>query len=265
MTQRIISFSGRKHSGKTLLAEQCQKHGYILINFADSLKNVTCAILDISLDNLNRIKDHKQPFTLTNTQIINLASLIELSYDNILNVFPKGYYLKSIREFLQRVGTDLIRKFNPNWHINKIRYIITKNPDKNYCIGDTRFPQEKELIEELNGECWFIFRPEYTADISNHISETSLNWSYFDKNYIIVNNETRENLIATWNHYLHFNENIFKKYQSDSTYLFSDKLESSPLFFSMDNCNPQEITKDLDGSYLYRLENLKQWTTFQKS
>jgi hypothetical protein len=260
MPQRIISFSGRKHSGKTLLAEQCEKQGFTLINFADSLKNVACAILNISLDKLNSIKDGENPFTLTEVQIVNLAELIELSCNDILKVFPRGYYLKSIREFLQRVGTDLIRKSNPNWHINKIRYIIANNPDKNYCVGDTRFPQELELIKELNGECWFIFRPEYTADISNHISETSLNWSHFDRDHIIVNNETKTKLIDTWNYYLELNKNIFPKYQADSTYLFSNKLESSPTFFNMDNCNEKiDDTIDTNGRNLYRLENLKQW------
>ena len=254
MPQRIISFSGRKHSGKTLLAEQCIKHGYILINFADSLKNVTCAILNINLTELNSLKDQELSFVLTNIQVMNLANLIELTPEDILNVFPRGYYIKSIREFLQRVGTDLIREFNPDWHINKVKNIIQNNPDKNYCVGDTRFPQEKELIEKLNGECWFIFRPEYTLDISNHISETALNWSYFDGDHIIVNNESRNDLIHTWNHYLQFNENIFKKYQTDSTYLYSDKLESAPLFFHMDICN-----YDGTNDNVYRLENLKQW------
>jgi hypothetical protein len=262
MTQRIISFSGRKHSGKTLLAEQCQKHGYNLINFADSLKNVACAILNISLDDLNLLKDQEMPFKLTNTQLMNLESLIEIPYNDILNVFPKGRDIKSVRELLQKVGTDLIRKFNPNWHINKVKHIITSHPDKNYCIGDCRFPQEKALIEELNGECWFIFRPEYTADISNHISETSLNWSHFDGDRIIVNCETREDLIYTWNHYLEFNDNTFTKYPADSTYLYSNKLESSPSFFSMYNfnyCQETQGMQDLYGMHFYRLENLKQW------
>ena len=58
-----------------------------------------------------------------------------------------------------------------NWHINKIKEMI--NPDKKYVIEDVRFPNEKEMIEELGGENWFVVRPQL-SNISHHISEESL-------------------------------------------------------------------------------------------
>jgi hypothetical protein len=57
---------------------------------------------------------------------------------------------------LQFIGTDYIRKYNKDWHVNKIREMIDENT--NYVIDDVRFPNEKKLIEDLGGDCWFVTR-----------------------------------------------------------------------------------------------------------
>ena len=54
---KILSFSGRKHSGKTELAKICIKYNYELINFADGLKELICNSLDISKEYLEEYKD----------------------------------------------------------------------------------------------------------------------------------------------------------------------------------------------------------------
>jgi hypothetical protein len=217
MPKRIISFSGRKGSGKTLMAKLTVKYGYTLLNFADEIKNVVCKVLGIDISFLNNIKDidlEKRnsfdfKFKFTKESILLIASLIDIPNEFVEKVFPLNSKLKSIRELLQKLGTDLIRKHNPEWHVNKMRLKIQDN--KRYVIADTRFINEMNLIKEFNGENWFIIRPEY-KDISNHISETSLNWSQFDSNFIIINNRDYSYLEEHWNNYMKNDILSFDKY-----------------------------------------------------
>lgn len=198
---RIIAFAGKKRSGKTLLANECKKYGYNIINFADKLKEITCNVLNISNDHLDINKDIYQ-----NDIYIN-----ELSYNYIANEIGVSYLLikeklykkkfNYYREILQFIGTDIIRDINKNWHLENIEKIIKNNKNNLYCIGDLRFKNEKELIEELNGECWYIER-ENNSDNENlqHLSENSLNKNDF--NNIIYNNKSKNDFINEWDMYI---------------------------------------------------------------
>ena len=192
---RIISFSGRKGSGKTELADVCSKYSYQVIYFADNLKDIICKCLDISRDTLEKLKDKEMTFDLSNkTEYIAKELQIDTKDIGDLSSF------KSIREILQILGTDIIRRYNPNWHVNKTMIHLEKNKDTKFCIGDCRFLNEKKMIENLGGECWFIIRPNQ-LNISNHISETQLNWSFFNDK-IIMNTMDKKDLIQKWVDYL---------------------------------------------------------------
>lgn len=194
----IISFSGRKGSGKTELAKVCVKYGYHIINFADKLKKLVSECLNITLDDLDKLKDTVKIWDLSGKTSF-ISQQLEIN-ETIVNQYCKGSF-KSIREILQVIGTDIIRQYNPDWHINKtIKYII-ENKDKRFCIGDCRFINEKTAIKKLGGECWFIIRPEIKS-ISNHSSETELNWSYFEDK-IIINNIEKKCFIKKWDDYLY--------------------------------------------------------------
>jgi hypothetical protein len=256
MPQRIISFSGRSHSGKTLLADLTTKHGYIILNFADEIKYTCCKLFGIDMSLLNNIKDIdliKQKtfdfsFTFTKESILLLSSLINISSDNVIKVFPINYQIKSIRECLQKLGTDLIRRYNPDWHVNKMRSKIDN--EKKYVIADARFINEINLIKELKGECWFIIRPNIRY-ISNHLSEISLNWSMFDISQIIVNNKDIDYLSSHWNEYMMTDCNNFTRYIPDFNYLNENKLERT--------CNYLNGTINLDLESPFLLENKKRW------
>jgi hypothetical protein len=192
---RIISFSGRKGSGKTELAEICSKYSYHVIYFADYLKDMVCKCLDINRDTLEKIKDKEMIFDLSNKKgyIANELQVNE-------NIIGDLSLFKSVRQILQILGTDIIRKYNPDWHINKTIIHLQENKDKKFCIGDCRFLNEKKMIENLGGECWYIIRPNQ-LNISNHISETQLNWSFFNDK-IIMNTMEKSDLIQKWIDYL---------------------------------------------------------------
>lgn len=195
---QLISFSGRKGSGKTELAKVCTKYGYILINFADSLKDLVSKCLDISKNELECWKDEQLTWDLSK-KVDVIAKELEIKQE-IIETYCKNSFV-SIRQILQILGTDVIRKYNPDWHVNKTIHRITNYNTKRFCIGDCRFKNEKNAIEALGGECWFVIRPGQ-VDISNHQSEVDLNWSFFgDK--VIINSMDRYNFILRWNNYLY--------------------------------------------------------------
>jgi hypothetical protein len=108
----------------------------------------------------------------------------------------------TIRQLLQIIGTDLIRVYNPQWHIQNLRTKMNNIKENSsnvnnikFCIPDLRFLNEKQFIENLNGTCYVIIRPYATnVTISNHVSETQLNWSYFGNN-IIINDGDKTQLL----------------------------------------------------------------------
>ena len=194
MGYNIIGFAGRLASGKTELAAICEKYGYKKLYFALPLKQLCADLLDISIDELNILKRNNTPIdiTVTNDWVQIIHEETQIPYDNINEVIG-GQVIHTVRDLLQIVGTDVIRKYNFNWHVERIKEMI-KDGEK-YVIDDVRFPNEKEMIENNGGVCWYIIRP-IMNNISNHISETSLEWRNFDN--IIINNHSLNYLKYHW-------------------------------------------------------------------
>ena len=191
----IIGLCGRMRGGKSELAKICEEYGYEKLYFALPLKQLCADILDISIDELNRAKNECIDIGITIGKDICeiLSEETEIPLNTVAEIC-EGVVIKDVRHMLQFIGTDLIRKYNTDWHVNRIRAMIDVN--KNYVIDDVRFPNEKKMIEDLGGDCWFITRT--TLDnISNHESETSLTWKDC-WNKIIINDTTLSNLQFKW-------------------------------------------------------------------
>ena len=191
----IIGFAGRLKSGKSELAKICEKNGYQKLYFALPLKQLCAEILDISVKELNKAKNENIPIELTMEDDICLILSEETNIPlDITKDMCNGKYLHTVRDMLQFIGTDYIRQYNKDWHVNKIKAMISD--DTNYVIDDVRFPNEKQMIEDLGGDVWFVTRT--TLDnISNHTSETSITWKQC-WNRIIVNDSTLSNLQFKW-------------------------------------------------------------------
>lgn len=191
----VLGLAGRMRSGKTELAKVCEKYGYEKLYFALPLKRLCAELLDISIDELNRLKADREEIGIMIGE--DLCRIISEETDIPLDIVKRtceGVVIKDVRHMLQFIGTDLIRKYNTNWHVDRIREMIDRN--KNYVIDDVRFPNEKALIEELGGDCWFVIRT--TLDnISNHESETSITWNDC-WNKVIINDTTLPNLLFKW-------------------------------------------------------------------
>ena len=191
----IIGFAGRMRSGKTELAKVCMEHGYHKLYFALPLKQLCADLMEKSIDELNILKNNNSTFefNLHIDRCRKLSTDTGIPFDIVWEIC-EGKTIHTVREMLQFIGTDLIRKYNTDWHVNKIREMI--NPEFDYVIDDVRFPNEKKMIEELGGDCWFVTRT--TLDnISNHVSETSITlndcW-----NRIIINDKTLHYILFKW-------------------------------------------------------------------
>lgn len=177
----IIGITGKKFNGKDTLGKYLSKYGYKRLAFADPLKKVLNVIFQFNDDQL---------------------------YGNDKET-PDPYWKVSPRSVMQFVGTDLfrhqIKKILPNIGDNiwievvkrQILEIWKINPKQKIVLTDLRFPNEINLIKELNG---VIIRVKRNIDKSDeefivvHESET-----YIDKltvDYDFDNNGTKNDLFA---------------------------------------------------------------------
>ena len=195
----IIGLAGRMRSGKTELAKVCETLGFRKLYFALPLKQLCADLLDISIDGLNQAKNEGTDIGLYLGDDICtiLSEETEIPIEQVRETCY-GKTINTVREMLQFIGTDLIRKYNTDWHVNKVRQMIDTQYD--YVIDDVRFPNEKKMIEDLGGDCWFIVRPTFN-NVSNHESETSITW-HNCWNRIIINNGTLHYLLFRWQNFM---------------------------------------------------------------
>lgn len=254
----IIAFSGRIGSGKSELAKICQNKGFEKLYFALPLKQLVANLIHVGIEDINPLKNVEKKYKFTKKDYIYLANETNIPFETIRDEM-KNVKLNTVRQLLQFIGTDLIRKYNPNWHVNKIKTMIDKN--KNYVFDDVRFPNELKLIKELGGDCWFIIRPTIN-NVSNHISEISLTWKDFDDK-VIINDGNLEKFIYKWTVFFENYDKALKirdKYTTSNTFkkilynIFeplsaADMLEISTEFYSykprtFNKENIQNITQD---------------------
>ena len=206
---KLFGFCGRKRSGKGVLANVVkEKYDGVIVTAANYLKYICCDILNFSLEELNRKKDDGTTFSLYPDErwfnIIHDKTGIDVQ---LIKNDISDIEFTNIRQMLQVIGTDCIRKHNTDWHVNCMKKDIQKylSEGKTVAVDDVRFPNEREVIEKLGGECFFIVRPLNT-EISNHISETSLTWDMFDEKHIIINDRSLQKL--TNNFIQHLDNNL---------------------------------------------------------
>jgi len=199
----IISFSGRKESGKTELANICVENGYEKRSFATALKKLVCSLLNLqSIDELNSYKNKSIGKTVDDVMITILEQETGFDREYLIDKCKAITEYSTGRDWLQVIGTDIIREKDPDWHVRKT--FATMDDEKKYVIDDTRFPNELKALKEMGAQCWFIIRNK-TDNISNHPSENSL--SYLDFDYmVIVNNGTLEDFRKKWKCYLEYGD-----------------------------------------------------------
>ena len=179
ISPKIIGITGNKFTGKDTLGKYLEKYNYKIMCFADPLKEVIRTIFDFNDEQLyGELKD---------------------TIDTYWNVKP--------RTIMQFIGTDLFRHqmcnvvpdIKTNIWIKVIKKRILdfweKNPNQSIVLTDLRFPNEINMIKELNG-C--VIRIKRTIDKSEddfvvvHESETYIDTCQVD--FEFDNNGTKEEL-----------------------------------------------------------------------
>lgn len=188
--KKIIAFAGRKRCGKTTLAKYLkEEENAVIITIADFLKHLCCKLMNMSYEDLIINKDNNYTFDIIPDErwfkIIDNET--HIGVDNIKKELHDKH-ITSIRQLLQVIGTDVIRKYDEDWHVNKmIEEINSYSDDKLIVIDDVRFPNEKNAILNLGGDVFFIIRSN-SLSVSNHPSETALKWQDFEDDKVIINN-----------------------------------------------------------------------------
>lgn len=179
----IIGINGYAGSGKDTVGEiirmQQPKENWEIKKFAGKLKEVASIILGI-------------PKTMFEDQEFKKKNLPQMWSDHGLPM--------TVRDFLQRLGTDALRQgLHPNTWVNALmmeyKEVCFAGKDSegadlfsypNWVITDCRFPNEAIAIKNAGGIIIKVNRPGVTA-VNAHPSEVAVDHWHFD--YVIENDE----------------------------------------------------------------------------
>jgi hypothetical protein len=192
----IISFSGRKSSGKTMLAEEAIKRGFKKISFADKLKKITSKLINCEPEDLYDPIRKEEKFKQT-ISWLDVKPLLENILNKDINIKIENKVFENRREILQFLGTEVLRSIDPEFHVNSLKEQIKEN--ENYVLDDTRFENELKLLNEYNATCIFVIRSN-NLNYSNHKSETCLSRQFFER--IFNNNSSKEKAKEVFNRFL---------------------------------------------------------------
>lgn len=184
----IIGICGLISSGKGTVGDILQtQHGFIKISFADSLKDAVSTIfswprelLEGATEESRAWREQVDPWWAKRLDDPDLTP----------------------RKVLQLWGTEVCRKsyHQDIWIASMERKI---EPGVNYVIPDTRFPNEIDMIQKLDGQVWCVKRgpdPQWFdlyrlgGSPPNHIHPSEWEWARAKFDQVIENNSTIEDL-----------------------------------------------------------------------
>jgi hypothetical protein len=193
----IVSISGRKGSGKSLLSQELINRGFQRVSFADHLKELLAKLYGWPLDDMYDPKAKEKPLL---SPVIwdqeHADTLAVLANTPELSCVTTRYFY-NIREALQYVGTEVLRKYDPDFHVKATKKRLKRG---NYVFDDTRFPNELRMLKKKGATCIFVMRPGNFKDCSNHDSEISLRRQDFK--YVLLNTSTKQALLQKFKVFL---------------------------------------------------------------
>lgn len=187
----IIGIGGKKMSGKDTTAKFFIDKGFIPTSFADPLKRYVARLYYWDLADLYcPIKKEEKlatPVSWNKHKAEVLGNLINA--DKPLDT--KTAEFRSKREALQYIGTEVIRNYDVNFHVNET--VKSLNPKNNYVIPDCRFINELNFVKDKGGFTYYVIRPSLTHQ-DGHASENALTATDFDAT--ILNDGNLEQLYS---------------------------------------------------------------------
>lgn len=212
---KLIGLVGYAGSGKTTVAMELKKFGYIDLPLAEKLKNTCSEIFHINSDYFydQELKDScwSIPLVVTKSQLMNIGyvySPFGVTFDQADSFLKKITIpdkINSPRHLLQFIGTDFLRSIDPDIHLKA----AFKNLDtrKNYIISDIRFENEFAWVKEKAGLMIGIERFSHTTDM--HPSEKNVGLLYNKCDFKIENHKgTIKEFITDINSFIEKNKKL---------------------------------------------------------
>ena len=197
-TCMLIGICGLIGNGKGTVADYLvENHKFEKLSFADSLKDGVSAVFGWDREMLEGETVQSRKWR----EEIDLFWTKETGRD----ITP--------RLVLQLFGTDCMRNgfFDGIW-VSLVKQKITQNPDKNYVIPDCRFYNELQMVTDLGGQAWEVWksvkRPDWWETAKKDNTENTNNmgknhpevhasewrWAGWDFNATINNTGTIDEL-----------------------------------------------------------------------
>lgn len=168
----LVVVSGRKSSGKTTIAKYLSMQGFKRASFAARLKRLVGQLYGWSSEDLNSEAGKESllptPVEWDRDKAAQLADIINAVKP--LNSVPKTFVRR--REALQHIGTDVLRDYDRDFHVNAFREDMMAG-DGHHVVDDCRFQNELEVCRELGCLDMFVIRPS-VYEYGNHPSESEL-------------------------------------------------------------------------------------------
>lgn len=173
------------------------------------------------------IKKYIEEYNIINQT--NFKVLI-IHYGDYLKFIAEKYFSwdgkkdKKGRELLQHLGTDVVRKEDPDfWVDNLINFLNVFKETWDYVlIPDCRFPNEIDKLKDSGFDVTTIrvCRPNFdnglTPEQKSHISETALDEYDFDFSFINSGDEKYKSIVKDYVYILFSLDNlILKKWERD--------------------------------------------------
>lgn len=196
----LLCFSGKARVGKDTAADyMINSRGWTRkVGFADNLKNICMEVFELSEYEV-RTQDGKSS-VLREPRVVSKEHLSQvlrcMNRTHVVNLEDKDYSLMlgmelyTPRDVLQFIGTEVIRLYVPNYHLEAVINSIV--PSEKVVITDARFPNEINSVLDCGGYVVRINRPykfkaaKEISKVSSHPSETALD-DYTEWSYIINN------------------------------------------------------------------------------
>lgn len=213
----IIGMSGRKQSGKNTAANylsgsilkskgmvqdfQIDSEGNLLIKTTDRNQNVGWGVFDLTRKDF-QFTSYAEKEIWPYVKIYHFADYLKKISIELFDLTPQQVYGTdedkntetpygmTSREFLQYLGTDVMRKIKDTVWVDSTLNTIKKENTEVAIIPDVRFPNEVKAIHQAGG---IVVRLTRDPHESEHGCETALdadkfNWDEFD--YVVDNSNS---------------------------------------------------------------------------
>lgn len=170
-TKEVVAFVGNAGGGKSFQCELLEKRGYTDLAFADALRYIAYSSLEI-------------PFELgkQNYDYLKANECISIK-------LPEKEIKITFRKFLEKLGTEGIRKYDNDFWCKALVKTIKDNNYRKVCISDMRFYNEYKWLKQFADDNGYKFRVifcDYHSDrydYNNPHASAKLANFFVDKGY----------------------------------------------------------------------------------